>query len=180
MKPVLFKTIRRLFYVSPLALVIVCFQNFDENSIVDQMRGIKVEEKTHLLHATTLSGAAEEIFVENWAPEARIFTQKMGEKVRFGFSRKQYDGATDINQMQYLEPEMRMQVLGSQEPGGASFDIVNIDRFRLAWTDAQITCDYNPFSETIQLRTPLSRKSNLQLEHQNKDQQGRLSWQMSW
>lgn len=171
---------KKLLFASPLLAVMVCFQNFDENSIVEQMQGIKVEEKTILLHATTLNGAAEEIFFQQYAPEAKMFGQKMGEKVRFGFNQRQYDTFVDNGQQQQvLEPEMRMQVVGSSQAGGAGVDIVNVDRVRLKIAD-NVTCDYNPIRESVQFRTPISDRSNLQVEHQNKTNTGRVSWQMSW
>lgn len=178
MKPGL-RFIRKLLIFSPLLVIFCLFENFDDNKIFEQLPTPKKEE-TKVLSSTTLSSAAEEVFLTQYAPEARAFSEKIGEQFRFGFDDSQY--MADGTDQQHLRPEMSMQVIG-QKAGhqGARVEVVNADRVRMAWGDSPVSCEFSPISQTLRLRTPLMHNtSNLQYEHQGKDNQDRLSLQISW
>lgn len=174
--------LRKLLYLSPIVAVALLFQNFDDNQLFDDLPAFKKEEKK-VLSATTLSAAAEEVFLTHYAPEARMFTDKMNERVRVGFEPSQWvdDGSGVTPDQQQLRPEMRLQVIGERTSDqGPKVEVVNADRLRLAWGQTPFSCEYSPQAQTLRIRAPFKNSTNLQYEHEGKSNLDRLSLQISW
>lgn len=172
--------LRKLLFVSPIAAIALLFQNFDAVQLAKELPKSAGEKKIHMT-ATSLSKAAEEIFLKGYAPEAPVFAEKMNERLRVTFEQKghSFELSDRYGERPTVEPEVNLQIIGNHgDRLSPQIQLVN-DRVRMELGES-FSCEYSPVSRIFRLRAPIKDRSSVQIEHLDKSREGRLSWQLSW
>jgi len=162
---------RKVMMVTPIVLVGLCFQNFSDLEIPLNIDD-NMSKKNQHISATSVEGAAEELLRSN-LPELQKIENRINERLRIRWDYASADQA-----------EVQMHLLdSSSEPNSSSsrwrVSLVN-DKFRMNFDEYDMACDYAPMNDLVTLRTNASSSSHLSIEHSGREQQSRVSWQLSW